>query len=428
MTTKYAGHKAVLITGAAGFIGPSMVEFLLSHTDFRVLALDKLTYAANLASLQMVISECAAAGIDVASRYEFIHGDICDLSVKGLMESRRAAWLINLAAESHVDRSFGSAHEFLRVSTQGVLNLLEIVLALPIEKAVFVDTDEIYGSIDRISGKEEEAWFALASDEATLHAHVREYLFREGAPMRPGSPYSAAKAGGNLLVQSYFNSYRDAKSTPFPVVRTCGTNTYGPLQNPEKLLPLAICSLVSPHKPAGGDHPGYSRRIPVYDRGLAVREWLHVEDHASALWTCLDRGEPGKLYNVGSGLRCLNRDVLIAVFKAVKKYSSTPFKTLAEACFPANRIGHDLCYAADSSRLREELGWRPQHDNLEHEVERLVKWYVDHADWWKPVWNSLAFELYWQSKYGAKSSQFGNGPFQFYTADQWNRSLNDALL
>jgi dTDP-glucose 4,6-dehydratase len=422
------GRRTVLITGAAGFIGPWVVKFFLSQSDFRVLALDKLTYAANLENLHLVIAECQAAGVDVASRYEFIHGDICDLSVKGLMESREARWLVNLAAESHVDRSFGSAQEFLRVSIQGVLNLLEIVLALPVEKAVFVDTDEIYGSIDRISGKEGDTWFALAQDETALRGHVRKYLFREGDPMLPGSPYSAAKAGGDLLVQSYFNSYKDARQTPFAVVRTCGTNTYGPLQNPEKLLPLAICSLVSPHKTPDSDHPGYSRRIPVYDRGLAVREWLHVEDHASALWTCLERGGPGKLYNVGSGLRCLNRDLLIAVFNAVKKYADTPCATLAEASFPANRIGHDLCYAADSSRLREELGWKPEHSNLEYEVEQLVKWYVDHADWWRPVWDSLAFELYWQSKYGAKSTEFGDGPFEFYTEAQWNRSLNDALL
>jgi len=430
--------KTVLITGAAGFIGPQVVKLFLTQTDFRVLVLDKLTYAGNKRNLEIVLREAAEQGVDAATRCEFIHGDICDLSVKGLIEAWNVAWLVNLAAESHVDRSIGGAPEFLKTEMQGALNLLEILRdlndprrdsAVRLERALFVGTDEVYGSIDRISGCEGPDWYRLAQDQRALAEHIQRHLFREDQRLQPGSPYAATKAGADLLIGSYFNTCRGPAGEPFaPVLITRGVNNFGPFQHPEKLLPLAICTLLKPRREPAGDHPGYDRRIPIYDRGLAVREWLHTADHAQAMLTVLAKGTPGEVYNVGSGLRCLNRDLLIAVFKAVG--DDTPFGSLAEASFDATgaRPGHDLCYALDSSRLRR-LGWEPQHTDLEAEIGQLVQWYKDHRDWWEPTWDRAEFEAFWQSKYGAKLRSFGPAPFaDLYTPEQWDRPLAEALL
>jgi dTDP-glucose 4,6-dehydratase len=429
--------KTVLVTGAAGFIGPQVVKFLLLQKDTRVIAFDKLTYAGNRKNLDFVLREVEGKGVSVEGRYEFIHGDICDLSVKGLIESRKVNRLFNLAAESHVDRSIGDAPDFLRTEMQGALNLLEIIRTLnnpageggaKIEKALFVGTDEVYGSIDRNSGCEGEAWYTLTKDEAALRAQIHEHLFTEDQRLMPGSPYSSTKAGADQLVVSYFNTCRDKDGNPFaPIFITRGVNNFGPFQHPEKLLPMAICTLLKPRKEPDKDHCGYRRRIPIYDRGLAVREWLHTEDHATAMLTVAEKGTAGELYNVGSGNRCLNRDILIAVFKAVG--DDTPFSSLAEAAFNATgaRPGHDLCYGADASKTRG-LGWEPVHVDLEAEIASLVQWHKDNRDWWEPIWDSADFETYWQSKYGKTLTAFGDGPFEFYTEENWNRPLQEALL
>lgn len=431
--------KTVLITGAAGFIGPQLVKLFLTKTDFRVLVLDKLTYAGNPKSLEMVLKESQSmlkeggrGWREVSQRYVFVNGDICDLSVKGLIEAWDVEWLVNLAAESHVDRSIGSAPEFLRTEVQGALNLLEIVRrindptreqSLKIEKTLFVGTDEVYGSIDRLSGREGNEWYELARDEAALKNHIEAHLFKEEHRLQPGSPYASTKAAADLLVMSYHNTWPSV-----PALITRGVNNFGPFQHPEKLLPLAICTLLKPRREPDGTHPGYDRRIPIYDHGLAVREWLHTEDHAQAMLTVLEKGKQGQVYSVGSGNRCLNRDMLIAVFKAAKKMGSdSSFGTLAEACFEAARPGHDLCYAIDASKL-QGLGWNPTHSDLEREVVELVEWYASNPEWWQPVWDSLEFENYWQSKYGEKMKMFGRKPYQFYNDQEYARPLNSALL
>ena len=429
--------KTVLIAGAAGFIGPKVVKLFLTETDFRVLALDKLTYAGNKRNLEMALEEAKAQNAkNIDSRYEFIHGDICDLSVKGLVEAYNVTWLVNLAAESHVDRSIGGAPEFMKTEIQGTLNLLEIIRVVnesssQIKKVLFVSTDEVYGSIDRKSKCEGEHWYELAMDEpAKIRQHVQEYLFREDQPLHPGSPYASTKAGADLLILSYVNTYGESL---IPARITRGCNNFGPFQHPEKLLPLAICTLLKPRMTPNGNRPGYNRCIPIYDRGLAVREWLHTEDHARAMLTVLENGKPGEIYNVGSGQRCLNRDILIAVFKAVDRLCGAEFESLREACFDATgtRPGHDLCYAVDASRLRS-LGWEPDNADLDSEVRTLVEWYDNNRDWWEPIWDSLEFENYWQSKYGEKMRQLADGSdrvqFDFYDETHWDRPLSDALL
>jgi len=411
--------ETVLVTGAAGFIGPQVVKLFLMETDFRVLVLDKLTYAGNRENLRMVLEEAKKQNAkDVDNRYEFIQGDICDLSVKGLIEAYNVTWLVNLAAESHVDRSIGGAPEFMKTEIQGALNLLEIIRTVnkespQVKKTLFVGTDEVYGSIDRISKCEGKKWYELTEKQSDLKAHIQQYLFKEDNRLQPGSPYASTKAGADLLALSYVNTYGESI---IPVRITRGVNNFGPFQHPEKLLPLAICTLLKPH----------NRRIPVYDSGLAVREWLHTVDHARAMLTVLEKGEPGDIYNVGSGQRCLNLDILIAVFKAVKAICGTNFCTLKEACFDATgaRPGHDLCYAVDASRLHK-LGWQPKHVDLEFEVNKLVEWYDNNPGWWEPTWDSAEFEAYWQSKYGWRIREFDH---ELYNDTHWNRSLNDALL
>jgi len=329
-----------------------------------------------------------------------------------------------------VDRSIGNAHDFLKTEIEGTLNILEIITdpKVKIERALFVSTDEVYGSIDRISQCEGTHWYELVENEADLRKVIKKNLFKEPDQLVPGSPYAASKASADLLVLSHFNTCRDpAGNRNAPLMITRGVNNFGPFQHTEKLLPMAICTLLKPQKMPSGDHPGYSRRIPIYDRGLAVREWLHTEDHAKAMLEVMKNGVPGDVYNVGSGLRCLNRDILIAIFNAV---GANTFKNLADASFDATGIrpGHDLCYAADASKIRNKLKWSSLHSNLEDEVKELVGWYKNHQSWWEPIWDSIDFNTYWESKYRKPMTEFGEGPFEFYDTLAATRTLTAALL
>ncbi|MBM3211773.1 NAD-dependent epimerase/dehydratase family protein [Candidatus Poribacteria bacterium] len=425
----------ILITGGAGFIGPQVVKSVLKkHPDCGVFVLDKLTYAGRPENLYMVLKEAEHEGAkDINSRYKFIKGDICDASLKEHIKANKISIIINLAAESHVDRSIGAAPEFLRTEVQGTLNLLETVRTIndenksnpQIKKVLFVGTDEVYGSIDRISGFTEDKWYELTKDEQKLREHIKKCLFKEEDRLDPGSPYAGSKAGADMMVLSYINMCGE---NIMPARITRCVNNFGPFQHCEKLLPLTICTLLKPHKEPDSYHPGYDRRIPIYDKGLAIREWIHTEDHAKAILYMLEFGKIGQIYNVGSGKRCLNRDILIAVFKAVKKLTGTKFSELKDACFDATgvRPGHDLCYGADSSKLRK-LGWIPGRDDMDLEIFKLVEWYSKNQGYWEPIWDSLGFNEYWEEKYARKMKESGDEPFVFYDDAQYNRSLKDAL-
>lgn len=423
--------KTVLVTGAAGFIGPQVVKVLLQETDYRVIVVDKLTYAARVEhgeplSLKMVLDPLADE-VNLESRYSFIQLDIQDPHIKDVLETGHVQYVINLAAESHVDRSIGETPEFLMTEILGTRNLLEAIRkqnsgsSRKIKRAVFVGTDEVYGSIDRMAGYEGEQWYQLSDDE--VGALIQKHQFTEKTPLAGGSLYASSKGGADLMVGAYFNTYKwnreTGKADPeqMPVIITRGVNNFGPFQHPEKFIPLAISTLLMP------EVDGFKRRIPVYDRGLAVREWIHSEDHARAIVEVMHHGTIGEIYNIGSGNRCRNRDLLLTIFQACEQEAkANGFADLASIGFDATtrggivRPGHDLCYAANCEKLKQDetISWVPSHTlDFKQEIARVVDWYKQHPNWWQPVWSSPDFTAYWNSK--SKALQEMNPePFGFY--------------
>jgi dTDP-glucose 4,6-dehydratase len=434
--------ETVLVTGGAGFIGPKVVELLLKN-GYRVIVLDKLTYAARVKdgeplSLNMVLDSLGDAARE---RCSFIKCDVADLSypLSALFEAERVDNVIHMAAESHVDRSTDGKPDFIQTEIYGTYNLLRAIRDQNsggkhrVRRAVFVSTDEVYGSIDRIAGSESEKCYELS--DSGVSGVIRRHEFTEATPLAGGSPYAASKAGADLLVGAFFNTFKwDTErgvSDPdrMPVMITRGVNNFGPFQHPEKLIPLAICTLLMP------DVSGVKRRIPIYDKGLAVREWLHTEDYARAIVHVMRHGQPGEVYNAGSGNRCRNRDLLLAIFRACRPHipNASGFHSLGDAAFDATtlggvaRPGHDLCYAVNCNKL-QELGWRPElASNFEERIDDAVEWYVRNRDWWTPVWTDSGFAEYWNRKYG-RIMDASRGAFQFYTPHDETRSLGRALL
>ena len=387
----------VLVTGAAGFIGPQVVKLLLAETDCRVIGLDSLTYAARKddrgesLTLRMEISRL---GDEAGTRFSFIKMDVCDPTLSDILEAGRVDYIFHLAAESHVDRSIGGAPEFIRTEIQGTHNLLESIVRQnttrgrhPIKRAVLVGTDEVYGSIDRIACKEGAAWWRLTNGRVTslpdeeVAELIEMHKFREGhTSLAGGSPYAACKGGADLLALAYFNTFtwtnvgRDEQR--FPIIITRGVNNFGPYQQPEKLIPMAICTFL--HRNINE----YVRRLPIYDGGTAVREWLHTEDHARGIVYVMQKGTPGEVYNVGSGNRLRNRDLLLAIHRECRAVDPALANSeLCENVFDASsdkgtaRPGHDLCYAVDCGKLTT-LGWQPRHvRDLDAEIAQLVGWY-----------------------------------------------------
>jgi dTDP-glucose 4,6-dehydratase len=328
----------ILVTGGAGFIGSNFVRYLLrQHPDYKVITLDKLTYAGNLENL---------ADLQSDPRYAFIKGDICDHET-----ARRAAAgcdaIVNFAAESHVDRSISDPNGFLRTDIFGVYVLLEIVREMGLRRMIQVSTDEVYGAIEDGAFKEEDR-------------------------LRPSNPYSASKAGGELLAHSYWRTYRT------PVMVTRATNNIGPNQYPEKMLPLFITNALE-------DKP-----LPVYGDGLQMRDWMHVEDHCRALDLLLQRGQLGEVYNIGGSPAATNIDVARMVLRKLSKPESL-------ITFVKDRPGHDRRYAVDSSKLRV-LGWKPKYD-LASALDATIEWYRNNEAWWRKI-KSGEFLEYYRKHYG----------------------------
>jgi dTDP-glucose 4,6-dehydratase len=316
--------KTILVTGGAGFIGSNFCRYMLGkYPEYRIVVLDALTYAGNMDNLADLADD---------PRFMFFQGDIRDKSiVENLVRNVDA--IVNFAAETHVDRSIDDPGGFVLTDVYGVFTLLEACRKFGVEKFLHVSTDEVYGSIP--VGK-----------------------FKEGDPLEPNSPYSASKAGGELLARSYFVTYK------VPVLITRGSNNYGPYQYPEKLIPFFITNALE------------GKELPVYGDGKQVRDWIYVMDHCEGIDTVLHEGEPGNAYNVGGG----NERTNIEITKAILSMLGKPESLIK---YVSDRPGHDVRYALDCERTKA-LGWTPRHD-FEDALEATVRWYVDNEAWWRKI-------------------------------------------
>ena len=314
--------KRYLVTGGAGFIGSNFVHYLLKkYSDCSIINLDKLTYAGNLDN---------HIAIEKDPRYTFVEGDICDVETVDRLVSSGIDYLVNFAAETHVDRSIIDPSAFIQTDVLGTHVLLEAVRKFGVERYIQISTDEVYGSID-------------------------EGEFKETDIVTPSSPYSASKAGAELLVQSYITTFN------VPAIITRASNNYGPYQFPEKLIPLFVTNAIS-------DQP-----LPLYGDGLNVRDWLFVEDHCSALDLICEKGELSEIYNIGGGNERTNIEITHLILEQLGKPKSLikPVK---------DRPGHDRRYAVDTKKI-QALGWKPVSD-FDNGMKETVEWYRDNQEWW----------------------------------------------
>ncbi len=327
----------IVVTGGAGFIGSNFVRYMLDrYADVEIVNLDKLTYAGNLANLSDIRDD---------PRYSFVKGDICDAAVVHAALSDADA-VVNFAAETHVDRSISDPQDFIRTDVLGTHTLLEAVRDLGIGRYLQISTDEVYGSID-------------------------EGSFTEESPLCPSSPYSASKAGADMVVMSYVTTY----GTPALITRS--SNNYGPRQYPEKIVPLFATNAID-------DLP-----LPVYGDGLNVRDWLYVEDNCAGIDLVLRQGQPGQVYNIGGGHEVPNIELTREILRLLGKDE-------ALIRWVTDRPGHDRRYSIDCSRLKA-LGWAPQAP-FDEGLARTVGWYRTHEDWWRPI-KSGAYRGYYERQY-----------------------------
>ncbi len=316
----------ILITGGAGFAASNFIrQILIKYPNYRIINLDKLTYAGNLNNLK---------DIEVNTNYKFIKGDIADKhTVDKVVRNEQIEVIINYAAETHVDRSILDPDAFIRTDVIGTYNLLEAVKEFKLNKYIQISTDEVFGSI-------------------------KEGKFKEDSPFEPNSPYSASKASGDLLCRSYNKTY------DLPIIVTHSVNFYGPYQYPEKLIPLFITNLVE------------DKKVPLYGNGQNVREWIYVLDHCNAIDFLLHKGEVGEVYNIGTGVEKKNIDItkLILSELGLGEDMIEPVK---------DRAGHDFRYAVDHTKLKK-LGWQAQY-NFDDAMRETIRWYQKNDWWWKPI-------------------------------------------
>jgi dTDP-glucose 4,6-dehydratase len=328
-----------LVTGGLGFIGSNFIRLALrERPGLEIVNLDAMTYAGNPANLSDIATD---------QRYRFVHGDICDAAAVSNSIGTGVDAIVNFAAETHVDRSILDPEAFLRTDILGTHVLLEAVRERGIKRYLQVSTDEVYGD-------------------------VSEGESSEGDTLAPRSPYSASKAGGDLQVLAYWTTFKT------PVLITRGSNTYGPYQYPEKLIPLFVTNLID------------DQSVPVYGDGKQIRDWMHVDDHARGIMHVLERGELGNIYNVGGGNARINLDITKILIDECGRSMETHVRHVED------RAGHDRRYAVDTTKARA-LGWEPQVD-FEQGIRDTVKWYQDNEAWWRPL-KSGEFLDYYKRQY-----------------------------
>ena len=337
----------ILVTGGAGFIGANFIYYYLdAHPDERVVCLDALTYAGNLSTLAKVMDD---------PRFRFVKIDICDReAIDALFEEEKPDIVVNFAAESHVDRSIEDPQVFLKTNILGVQVLLDACRANGSIRFHQVSTDEVYGD--------------LPLDRPDL-------FFTEETPIHTSSPYSASKAGADLLVLAYWRTFG------LPVTISRCSNNYGPYHFPEKLIPLMIANALE------------EKSLPVYGDGLNVRDWLYVEDHCKAILAILENGRIGEVYNVGGHNERTNLDVVKTVLRLLGKSEDL-------ITYVRDRPGHDRRYAIDPTKITTELGWFPE-TSFENGMEKTVQWYLANRPWWEHI-RSGAYADYYERMYGKR--------------------------
>ena len=330
---------SILVTGGAGFIGSNFVRYMVNkYPDYNIINLDALTYCGNLENLK---------DIENKDNYTFYKGDIRDKQIVDELVGK-SDYIINFAAESHVDRSIADPEIFIKSNVLGTQVLLNAAREHGITKYIQISTDEVYGTLGKTG------------------------FFTESTPLQPNSPYSASKAGGDLITRAYYETFG------LPVNITRCSNNYGPYQFPEKLIPLMISNALD------------ERKLPVYGDGKNVRDWLHVYDHCSAIDLVLHDGAAGEVYNIGGNNEKQNIEIVKLILEELGKDES-----LIE--FVTDRLGHDRRYAIDSSKIQSDLGWKPKY-TFEVGIKETIQWYLDNTDWISQV-KSGQYQEYYEKMY-----------------------------
>jgi dTDP-glucose 4,6-dehydratase len=335
----------IIVTGGAGFIGSNFIFYMLKkHPDYRIVCIDKLTYAGNLSTLASVMDN---------PKFRFVKMDICDrTAVEGLFAEEHPDVVVNFAAESHVDRSIENPGIFLETNIMGTAVLMDVCRKCGIKRFHQVSTDEVYGD--------------LPLDRPDL-------FFTESTPINTSSPYSTSKASADLLVHAYYRTYG------LPVSISRCSNNYGPYQFPEKLIPLMIANALN-------DKP-----LPVYGAGENVRDWLYVDDHCKAIDLIIHKGKVGGIYNVGGHNEMKNIDIVKLICQALDKPESL-------ITHVTDRKGHDMRYAIDPTKIHNELGWLPE-TKFADGIKKTIKWYLDNKSWWENI-ISGEYQKYYEKMYG----------------------------
>ncbi|MBU9706516.1 dTDP-glucose 4,6-dehydratase [Paenibacillus sp. AK121] len=333
----------LLVTGGAGFIGSNFVLYMLQqHPDYEIVNVDALTYAGNLENLKFIENH---------PHHTFVKADIADAQAIDQLMQQGIDMVVNFAAESHVDRSILEPEVFVKTNVLGTQVLLNAAKKYNVTKFVQVSTDEVYGSLGETG------------------------LFTEETPLQPNSPYSASKAGGDLLVRAYHETFG------LPVNITRCSNNYGPYQFPEKLIPLMISRALS------------DQQLPVYGDGLNIRDWLYVEDHCSAIDLVIHQGKLGEVYNIGGN----NERTNVYIVKTILEELGKPESLIS---YVQDRPGHDRRYGIDPTKIMNELGWKPKH-SFETGIKETIRWYLDNKEWWTRI-QSGEYQQYYAKQYGSR--------------------------